>query len=172
MSPSAPATLAARRLRGALKSPQDFAAGVFLLILAMVALVGTRDLEFGRFSSIGPGFMPRGIAILIAAFGLLFVVQSLIWEGSRLDRWSLRGPFFVLGAALAFAWAIRPLGLIIAGPLAVAIAAAADRGARPVEVLIFAIMLTAACIGLFSVLLQLPIPVLPSALPFPLSLWL
>jgi len=154
----------ARTPRGALKSPQDFAAGLFLLALAAIGFFGSLGLDFGRLSSIGPGFMPRTVALLVAALGLLLLVQSFLWEGSRLERWSLRGPVFVLGAALLFAWTIRPLGLLIAGPLAVLVAAAADPRSRPLEVLIFAVVLTAASIALFSVLLGLPIPVWPAVL--------
>ena len=83
--------------------------------------------------------------------------------------WSFRGLFFVLGAALLFAWTIRPLGLIFAGPIAIVFASLADRTTRPLEIGIFTIALTAFCIGLFSFVLRLPIPVLPSSLPYPLD---
>ena len=109
-------------------------------------------------------------------FGLGLVVTSFLSVGPRLERWHLRGPFFVLGAVLLFAMTIRgstltfgslkivipQLGLVIAGPLAVhRLASLADRDTRPVEIVIFTVVLTAACVGMFKFLLRLPIPILP-----------
>lgn len=169
---SSPAEQPPRQRSGLFKSSQDFGAGVFLLIMAGLAFVGSLSLNFGHGNSVGPGMMPRAVAVLIAAFGLLFVVQSFLARGSALERWSIRGPLFVLGAALVFAWTIRPLGVIVAGPLAVMIASMADKDTKLIEILPYAIVLTAACIGLFSYGLRLPMPVMPSALPYPLDHWL
>jgi hypothetical protein len=80
---------------------------------------------------------------------------------------------FVLGAVLLFAATIRgatlsfaglsltipPLGLAVAGPLAVIFSSLADRETRLVEILPFAVAITAASIFLFKYLLRLPIPV-------------
>lgn len=145
---------------------------MFLLALAAIGFIGTLNLPFGQLSGVGPGLMPRTVSLLVAVFGVYFVARAVLLAGAPLDRLPLRGPFFVLGAALVFAWTIRPLGLILAGPLTVMIAAAADRQSRPLEAAIFAAVLTAACIGLFSFALRLPIPVLPSSVPYPFNLWL
>jgi CHASE2 domain-containing sensor protein len=68
---------------------------------------------------------------------------------------------FVLGAVMVFATTVRTFGLAVAGPLAIIISSLADRQTRPIEVLLFAIGLTAICIGLFKYLLRLPIPLAP-----------
>lgn len=155
-----------------LKSSRDFGAGVFLLVLAAIAFFQSLGLSFGSGSSVGPGMMPRAISVLIAAFGALFIVQSLLSKGSAMERWSIRGPIFVLGAALVFAWTIRPLGVIVAGPLAVMIAAMADKDTKLLEIVPYAVILTLACIGLFSYGLRLPMPVMPTSAPWPLDQWL
>jgi putative tricarboxylic transport membrane protein len=157
------------RERGLVKAPQDLAAGLLLLALAAVGLLGTSTLNFGTLTNIGAGFMPRSVAVMVGAFGVLLVGSSLITDGVRLVPWSVRGLFFVLGAALLFAWTIRPLGLIVAGPLAVVTASLADKTVRPLEAIALAVVMTALCIGLFSYLLRLPIPVMPTALPYPLN---
>lgn len=158
---------------GLLKSPQDFAAGLFLLACAAIAFFGAWDLKFGQLRGIGPGLMPKVTAVIVAAFGLLLILTSFFSRGSALERWSLRGPFFVIGAVLLFAATIRgvsfpalgleipALGLIVAGPLAVVFSAFADKDTRPVEVVIYAAVITALCVGLFKTLLRLPIPVAP-----------
>jgi hypothetical protein len=64
---------------------------------------------------------------------------------------------------LLFAFTIRSLGLVIAGPLAFVVAALADRETRPVEVAVSAIVATLLCGILFKELLNLPIPFDPKS---------
>lgn len=158
-----------RRPAGFVKNPQDLAAGLFLIALAAIGFLGSLNLTFGQLSGVGAGMMPRSASVLTAAFGLLLIVQSVFIDGDLLGRWNMRGIFFVLGSALIFAWTIRPLGLIVAGPIAVFFCALADRESRPIELLIYAVVITAACIGLFHYVLGLPMPITPSTLPYPLD---
>lgn len=147
--------------RGIIKSPLDFAGGLFLIALAAVGFVGAFNLPFGAMSSIGSGLLPKSVAVLVAAFGLLMVLQSLFFEGDRLEAWGIRGPVFVLGAVLVFAFTIRTLGLAFAGPLCVLVSGMASRETRPLEIVIFSVVMTALCIGLFKFMLRLPIPIFP-----------
>jgi putative tricarboxylic transport membrane protein len=78
-----------------------------------------------------------------------------------LARWSVRGPVFILGAAIVFALSVRPLGLAVAGPLTVVVGAFASPQTRLVETLIFSAVMTAFCVTLFKFALNLPIPVAP-----------
>jgi len=150
--------------RGFLKSPLDFAGGLFLIALAVTGYAGGFSLPFGQLSGIGSGLMPKTIAVLVGAFGLMLLVQGLIVEGDRLEAWAVRGPIFVLGGVLVFAATIRPWGLIVAGPLAVVVSALADRDSRPVELLVAAVALTLVCGLLFKEMLNLPIPFDPAGL--------
>lgn len=149
------------RHRGLIKSPLDFGGGAFLLALAAVGYIGAFKLPFGHMSSIGSGLLPKSVAFLVAAFGLLMVLQSFFVVGDKLEAWGIRGPVFVLGAVLVFAFTIRPLGLAVAGPLCVIVSGLASRETRPIEIVTFAVVMTAVCIGLFKFLLRLPIPVFP-----------
>jgi putative tricarboxylic transport membrane protein len=167
------------RARSFVKSPFDLGGGVFLLGLAALGLAGGYNLPTGTLSGIGSGLMPRVVAILVGAFGVLLVVQALLYEGSQLDRWHARGPVFVLGAVLVFAILVRgstlnfggifgipvlasvkvpQLGLIVAGPLAVIVSSFASKETRPVEIVVFAVVMTLLCGILFKELLNLPIP--------------
>jgi putative tricarboxylic transport membrane protein len=176
--------------RGLVKAPLDVAGGLFLLALAVIGFAGGFNLPTGTLSGIGSGLLPKSVALLVAAFGVLLIVQGLLFEGDRLEQWHLRGPVFVLGAVLLFAILIRGstlnfggilgipvlasvkvpgLGLIIAGPLAVVVSSLAERSTRPGEIVIFAIILTLLCGLLFKELLNLPIPFDPMGLvPGPL----
>ncbi len=147
-------------------STQDLAAGVFLVVLASIALWGGADLAAGTLRQIGPGLLPRALAILTGAFGLALLVRGFFKSGEPLPRWRLRGPLFVLGAAVAFALAIRPLGLIVAVPVAMLIGAMASDESRWLETLVFALVMTLACYLLFKAMLGLPIPLAPWLLDY------
>jgi Tripartite tricarboxylate transporter TctB family len=170
---------------GLMKSPLDVAGGLFLIGLAALGFAGGFNLPTGTLSGIGSGLMPKVVAVLVGVFGVILVLQGLVGEGDRLDRWHARGPVFVLGAVLIFAVVIRgstltlggfaglpqlasvkvpPLGLIVAGPLAVVFSSLASKETRPVEVVIFAVVMTLLCGILFKELLQLPIPFDPAGL--------
>lgn len=144
-----------------IRSPLDAAAGLFLICLAALVLHQIRDLDPGTLRSFGPAMLPRGLAVILGASGLSLVVMSVVRrEGSLLERWSIRGLFFILGSILAFAFTIRVFGLVVAGPLAMVVGAYADPDARLKETLIFSVILTAVCVVLFRYVLGLPIPIL------------
>lgn len=167
-TPHAPPSAVSKRLP--IRSPQDFAGGMLLLAIAVLGFLGSWHLDFGQFGGVGSGMVPQAVSAMIAGFGLLLIVRGFVSsDGAQMTPWSIRSLFFVLGATLLFAWTIRPLGLIFAGPIAIVFASLADRTTRPLEIAIFTVALTAFCIGLFSFLLQLPIPVLPSSLPYPFN---
>lgn len=157
----APDTALENETRGLIRSPLDFGGGLFLLGIALVGYIGAFDLPFGHMNSIGSGLLPKSVAILVGIFGIVLMIQGLLVRGDRLEAWGIRGPIFVLGAVLVFAFTIRTLGLAIAGPLTVIVSSLADRSTRPVEIVLFAAVMTALCIGLFKFLLRLPIPIFP-----------
>lgn len=146
------------RARSPIRSPLEFAGGLFLIGIAVAAYAGTFSLSWGHLSDIGSGMMPKAAALIIGAFGFILVLQSLFVAGESLGGWGVRGLVLLLGAALLFAFTIRPLGLVVAGPLSFLVAAMADRGTRPVEAAISAVAATLFCGLLFKELLGLPIP--------------
>src|SRR5918994_5460525 len=159
---------------GPIRSPQSLIGGLLLIALAALALYLTRDLDQGTPNAMGPAMLPRWLAIGVGLSGLALVVFGFLKEGDALERWSLRGPVFVIGAILAFAVTIRPfsfggvatpgLGLLVAGPLAIILGGYATPEARLRDLVILALSLTPFCMVLFGDLLNLPIPVFPQAL--------
>jgi len=171
--------------RGLVKSPFDLAGGLFLLALAALGFAGGFNLPTGTLSGIGSGLMPKAVAVLVGAFGVLLIAQAFLHDGDSLERWHVRGPVFVLGGVLVFAMLVRgstlniggffgipllasvkiqQLGLIVAGPLAVIISSFAAKDTRPVEVVVFSVVVTLLCGLLFKELLSLPIPFDPAGL--------
>ena len=159
---------------GPVRSPQSLIGGGLLIALAALALFLTRDLDQGTLNAMGPAMLPRWLAIGVGLSGLALVVFGFLKEGDVLERWSLRGPVFVIGAILAFAVTIRPfsfgglstpgLGLLVSGPLAIILGGYATPEARLRDLVILALSLTPFCMVLFGDVLNLPIPVFPQAL--------
>jgi hypothetical protein len=146
---------------------RDALAGLLLVVIAMVGLVGARTLGFGQTSSGGAGLMPIASAGLLGILGLLIAAQGIARSApERVERGAVRALCLVIGAILVFAAAIRPLGLAIAGFATVTIASLADPAVRLRQAIPFAIALTFAALILFRVVLRQPIPVAPMLLGY------
>lgn len=145
---------------------QDFAAGLVVAAVAAFALWHASDLAAGTMGAMGAGMMPRVLAIVFGALGLLLSVTALFTDGERLEKWTLRGPVMILASVVIFGVTVRPLGLTLAGPLAILVAGAASPETRWTEALVFSVLISAFCILLFKFALGLPIPLAPWALGY------
>lgn len=153
---------------------QNVVAGLGLILLGVFGVWATGDLPRGTLGAMGPGMLPHWVAVCVAVCGFALAVTGFVRGGEGLQSFGLRGPVVVVLAILAFAVTIRPvsfgpvttpgLGLIVAGPLAVILGGYASPEARFRELLILALLLTAGCMLLFGDLLNLPIPIFPTAL--------
>jgi len=144
-----------------LNVPRDLGAGLFLIAVGAFAFWQSAGLDPGTLRQVGPGMVPRALAVLTLLCGIGIAAGVLLDRGERMERWFVRGPLFLLGAAVAFGLTVRPLGLVVAGPLAVIIGGFAGRDTRIVETLVFGAVMTVFCVVLFKLLLGLPIPVAP-----------
>jgi putative tricarboxylic transport membrane protein len=132
-----------------------------LILLGLFAVWQSAGLAVGSLNQMGPGMLPRALGAITAFCGLLLLVQSLRTGNSPLERWALRGPICILGAAVAFGLTVRPVGLALAGPIAIVISGLASNETKWGETFLFGVVMTAFCIGLFKFALGLPIPVAP-----------
>ena len=160
--------------RGFVRAPQSLVSGLVMVALGLFGVWAASDLERGTLAQIGPGLLPHWLSIGVAACGLALFVVGFLHDGEKLQPIALRAPAIVLLAIFAFALTIRPftlggiatpgLGLIVAGPLAVVIGGFASHAARFLDLSILALMLTSGCMLMFGDLLNLPIPIFPTAL--------
>jgi hypothetical protein len=159
-------------VRPRIAAPQDFAGGIFLMVLGIGAFWAASNLSMGTLRSMGPGMLPKSFAAIVTGLGLILTLTSLKVEGPKLDAWTVRGVFFVLLGACLFALTIRgselpggltlpPIGLIAAGPLVAIVSAFASPETKWSEVLIFGFGMTLFCALLFKYALGLPIPLAP-----------
>jgi putative tricarboxylic transport membrane protein len=149
------------RSPASLLSRQDFAGGLAIIGVAVLAFWLGRNLPGGSGGGMGPGTLPKGLAVLLGALGALLVANAVFERGTSLERWSIRGPLLILGALVVFGLSVRPLGLVVAGPLAIVVGAFASDEVRWRETMVFGLLMTAFCIGLFKFALGLPIPLAP-----------
>ncbi|MCP8940803.1 tripartite tricarboxylate transporter TctB family protein [Alsobacter sp. SYSU M60028] len=141
------------------RASRDVAAGLVLVAVALFALWAGADLPLGTLSAMGAGMLPRSLAVLVGLFGVAIAASGWLSAGEGLGRWSLRGPFFILGSVVVFAATVRSLGLAFAGPLSMLVGCLASHETRWGEAALFSVALTAFCIVLFRSLLGLPIPI-------------
>lgn len=140
---------------------QNLLAGLLLIVIAGAAAWQGSALPMGTLRHIGPGLFPMALAGFIALIGIMLIVTWARGERTSTGRWPMRGPLFILGSAVVFGLAVRPLGLAVAGPLLVFVGALASAETRWSEIVLFAIGMTIFCLILFKYLLSLPIPVAP-----------
>ncbi|CAM5770828.1 tripartite tricarboxylate transporter TctB family protein [Bosea minatitlanensis] len=154
-----------------IRSTQDFAGGLFMILLAIGAYVFSWELPAGTLRQLGPGMLPKAFAAICGLLGLMLSLSALRYHGEKLAGWSWRGIFFALGGACLFGLTIRgfefgpirvpALGLMVAGPLLIFFSGLAADDRKLPELLIFAVAMSAACILLFKYALSLPIPLAP-----------
>jgi putative tricarboxylic transport membrane protein len=132
-----------------------------VIAVALFAFWQAAELPIGTLGGMGPGMLPKSLAVLFGLLGALLVLDSFLETGLPLEPWSIRGPVLVAVAMVAFGLTVRPLGLVVAGPLAIVIAALASNEVRWVETIVVGLLMTIICIGLFKFALGLPIPLAP-----------
>ena len=132
-----------------------------MIAVAVFAFWQAANLPIGTLGGMGPGMLPRSLAVLFGLLGARLVLDSVLEGGLPLEPWSIRGPVLVTVAMVAFGLTVRPLGLVVAGPVAIVIAALASNEVRWVETIVVGLLMTIFCIGLFKFALGLPIPLAP-----------
>jgi hypothetical protein len=146
-------------------------AGLSLVGLGLLALWAGSDLPLSSESGASSGLLPRFLSVIIVGLGLIQLYLSWSEPGASTGEWRLRRMVPVIAAVFLFAITVRgyvvgpihipELGLLVATPLAVVISGLAAKDAKLPELLIFAAVLTAFCIGLFRFALGLSLPVAP-----------
>jgi putative tricarboxylic transport membrane protein len=143
------------------RGPQDFVGGIALIVIAVFAFWASSDLQGMHGFSFGAGTAPRMFAGLLLALGAGVAVSALLVDGPHLATYAWRGPLFVSLSILAFAIAIRPLGLVISAFVTFMVAALGTHETRWKETLIVGVLLTAFCSFLFPYGLGLPMQLWP-----------
>lgn len=139
----------------------DLAFAAFLIALGALAFALASPLSVGTAAAMGPGYVPRGLAILIVIYGLGLGLRALFTGAVPFPAVELR-PLLMISLAVAlFAILLPVVGLAITSLTIVVCAGFAAYDARVRENAIAAVTLTTFAVLLFVVALGLPIPIWP-----------
>ena len=140
---------------------KDFWAGVVYMVFGLATMLLARGLPMGSTARMGSGYFPTLLGGLLVVIGLIAVLRGLRAPGETVPRIHLRPAALVIGATFFFAAALEWLGLAIALPLAMLIAAAASQNFRLSLVPLLGLLcFTAFCVLVFLRGLGVPMPML------------
>jgi hypothetical protein len=167
VSAAAPRTAAGAqggRLDVIIKDQTNFTAGaVFTLIgLAIAGIASTY--EFGSVASMGPGFFPFWVGVLLAACGAALMLGA-VWISAaveKLGRWDLKPLAIITLSVALFGVLLDYLGLFLTLIIVLLIAATASHERSRTVAFATAIGFASAAVLLFIYGLHLPFPIWPS----------
>jgi len=145
-----------------IKSQQDFWAGLmfvgFGLFFVVVALM---NYQMGSAVRMGPAYFPVLLGGLLAILGLAVLFSSLVAEGPPVATFHFRPLLFIAASSLAFAYLLKPLGLVLASAALVFISAYGGHEFKFKEVAIMSVVLIIFAVLVFVKGLTLPFPICP-----------
>jgi hypothetical protein len=139
----------------------DFSFGTFLIGLGAFAYGAAGELPAGTAASMGPGYVPRGLALLIMIYGAVMALRALFAGRQALPGMAWRPLVLIFSAVALFAVVLPLAGLALTGFAVVVCAGLAAYDMRVRENLVFAAALAAFAVLLFVIALGLPIRIWP-----------
>ncbi|MBV9348731.1 MAG: tripartite tricarboxylate transporter TctB family protein [Pseudolabrys sp.] len=139
----------------------DLAFAAFLVALGAFAFALSAQLSVGNAAAMGPGYVPRGLAILVMIYGLGLGLRALFSGEAAFPTVELRPLLLIMGAVALFALLLPVAGLAITSFAIVVCAGFASYDVRLRENALAALVLAAGAVLLFVTALGLPIPIWP-----------
>ena len=148
-----------------MKSPKDFWAGLmFLGFGSYFAIWAVTHYKMGTALRMGPAYFPTLLGGLLAFLGLIVLIQSFAVVGPKVPAFVFRPLLLVLVGCVAFAYLMRPLGLVLATGSLVFITALGGHEFKLKEAAILYVVLIVFAVLVFVKGLTLPFPLWPEAL--------
>lgn len=143
------------------KDYRDLVGGLLMAAIgAFAAWYAGDNYEFGDLRSMGPGFFPIVLGILLAVLGVLVALPALLRRGDRMT-FSLRALVCVIGALVLFAALLKTAGVVLTTVAAVLVASLADRSMSWRTRVLSAIAIAALTWIVFIVGLSMVLPTWP-----------
>jgi hypothetical protein len=139
----------------------DLVFAVFLVALGALAEALASDLAFGTAASMGPGYVPRGLALLLMIYGGVLGVRAMFTGRQAFPTIAWRPLAMILASVGLFAVLLPFAGLAITSFAVVLCAGFAAYDVRLRENALLGLALAIFAVLLFVTLLGLPIPVWP-----------
>lgn len=155
---------------------RDLLAGAVFIALGLAFALGSRNYELGTALQMGPGYVPLVLGGLLVVLGLVIAVQGLVVTGqgtagsgddgsiADTEDGDARIPWvaavLLVAGIILFGLTVRDLGIVPALLITTLLSALAGHKTGPVAAAVIAVGLTALCVVIFVVLLQLRLPLL------------
>jgi hypothetical protein len=143
-----------------IRSPKDFLAGLMFIVIGLVAVYIARDLTFGSAVKMGPGYFPTILGGLLAAIGVVCIVESLSVKGAALEKIAFKPLVLVCVSTVLFGVMLRNAGMVFAIAFLVFMSAYASIKFRLVVAFRIFMIMALFCYLVFVKGLGLPMPML------------
>jgi Tripartite tricarboxylate transporter TctB family len=149
-----------------LRNPKDFWAGVLFMAIgaAFAIVIKVYEYPLGTTRSMGPGYFPLVIALLLALLGIIIVAKSLVTSGEPVSKFAWRPIIWILGGVVLFGLTAKTIGLALAIVLLVLVSAFGGHEFKIKEQLTAAVILAIGSVLVFVIGLKLPFPIWPDFL--------
>jgi hypothetical protein len=145
-----------------IRSQSDFWCGLLFIALGVGVMVLARNYRMGSAARMGPGYFPTMLGGLMAFLGATLTVPALLQDGERFPGMRLRPLLMVLLSIAVFGLALEYLGFVAAVAALVIVGGLADPELRPLESAALAVFMVVFSIGIFVLLLGMPMPLWPA----------
>ena len=146
-----------------IKSPQDFWAGLMFIGFGLFfAIVAQLNYQIGSAVRMGPAYFPTVLGGMLAVLGAIVMFDSFVLTGDKVAKFHFRPLLFVMVSSLAFAYLLKPLGLVLASIALVFVSAYGGHEFKWKEVAILSVVLVIFSVLVFVKGLTLPFPICPS----------
>ena len=147
-------------MNSSILSKKDVWAGLMLIAIGAAAILIARDYPFGTALRMGPGYFPVVLGALLIVFGLGILAGGLRRGETIAGTWSPRALVLLPLSLLLFGLLMRYAGFVPALLVLIIGSAAAGSEFKFLEVLLFALALTALAVAVFVWALGLPYPLI------------
>lgn len=150
-----------------IKSQRDFWSGLMFIVIGAAFAWGATTYSFGSSARPGPGYFPFGLGMLLAILGAVVLFKALTIEvegGDPIGAFAWKPLLYIVATVTVFGWTLPHLGMFIALPILVVVAARAGDEFHWGEALANAALLTAGSWVIFIYGLKLTIPLWPAFL--------
>ena len=160
-----------------IKSQQDWWAGLMFIAFGLFFIVfalgtpefinniaGTKLIpgyQMGSSVRMGPAYFPVVLGGLMVFLGLLVLLDSILEKGPDVPKFHFRPLIWIGLSSLAFAYLLKPLGLVLASAALVFISAYGGHEFKWKEVAIMSVVLVIFSVLVFVKALALPFPICP-----------
>ena len=141
-----------------LMNNKRFLSGLMFLGIGAVAIYIARDYPMGSALRMGPGYFPIVLGGIMGLFGIYEMILGVMKSDPVKGNWSIRALIVLPLAAVVFGIMMETVGFVPALIALIFVSAAASREFKFLEVLVSAVVITIASVGVFIYGLGLPYP--------------